>query len=215
MGSTPAFICPKCKSSDWVKRVTEIHEHYQNKESVKKFFGEEMVEIPDYLKDSVKALEILDRKGEFELTQGQASIPDDGTMEGMTFDAESYGGTHQAVVLKHKRDLEMGDIAPPREPVIAKVPLALGGFVLVGGTMVATYLAAAAIGITLAHANSLLIAGCGILFAGGFVFVGIMLKNNRILTQYEKEMNAWRHTFFCNRCQRLFLIEGVQAGGNG
>lgn len=58
--------CPKCKTGDYLKKVSEIYMHYQHKDAVKKFFGDEICAVPDCLEDP--DLEILGKSGEYELS---------------------------------------------------------------------------------------------------------------------------------------------------
>ena len=205
MGSDIRVVCPKCKSTDDIKNLSQIYLHYQNKEAVKKFFGAEVCEIPDYLKDS--DLDILEREDEYELTRGEMPIGDDSTMQdGSEF--SGYSGFDSSAYVPVKREeqkINIYNIAPPQEPRIVKIPVAAMVLMVAGTFFIAVVLAAYLTGFDSFNNAILATLGLGLLAITAVIFAGVFFRNNRLLKEYEASRKIWKRKVVCSRCREIFI----------
>jgi hypothetical protein len=203
MGADIQALCPRCKSPDNLRRVYEVYQHYQNKEAVKKFFGEEVCEIPDYLKDA--DLELLEKKDEYELMQGQMHVADDGTSDFSDMASSAGSDRKNLHVAGKPQEILLETISPPREPRLVRISPVLMVPVILGTSLLAFVFASFMMNekpgllafISLPAGLSLVIIAAGI-------FVTISFHNAGLLRGYEASRATWKNKLVCNHCRTVF-----------
>ncbi|HTY44415.1 MAG TPA: hypothetical protein VMD52_00265 [Patescibacteria group bacterium] len=202
MGVDTQVLCPRCKSPDNLRKVCDVYQHYQNKEAVKKFFGEDVCLVPDYLKDA--DLELLEKKDEYELTQGEVRVADDATSDfsDMGSEGSEQGRDH---LTGGSQEINLENISPPKDPPLVQMSLVLMVPLIVGTSLLALSFASAMMNIKLLLAAHIaLIAGLSILIIVAVIFIAVSFHNANLLRDYEASRSAWKKKIVCNHCRTVF-----------
>lgn len=199
------IICPKCKSGEYLKKVSDVYIHFQHKDAVKKFFGSGICEMPDYLKDS--EFEILEKTDEYKITRGAEStlqeditLEDDPTAAILAVDVKSNYGIDK----KTLKEVLPENISPPAEPVLLKLPIIIIVISSFGAVLTAAFIGLCIIRLVflIDEPNKfLLIFGLFLLSISSTVFLATSFKNHKILQQYEESLGRWKELILCSRCR--------------
>ncbi len=203
MGVVTQALCPHCKSPDNLRRVYEVYQHYQNKEAVKKFFGEEVCEIPDYLKDA--DLELLEKKDEYELTQGEMHVADDSTSDFSDLASSAGSDRGNFHLTGRTQEILIETISPPREPRLVRISPALMVPVIMGTSLLAFVVASFMMDEKPGpFVYMALPAGLSLVIIAAVIFIAISFHNAGLLRGYEASRAAWKKKLVCNQCRTVF-----------
>jgi len=206
MQSLPGVPCPKCHSGDFTRKVSEVYSHYKHKEAVKNFFGAEVCEIPDYLKDA--AFELLEKKDEYEISADEGMhIQDDTSTESALSEMKETvdRGERHNVSRSSEREFDIVDIAPPPEPRLSVMPVLVPIGVFLGGTMISAFVGMKVTMLDFKYDKMLLPAGFSLLVFSAAFFAVVTFRNQGLVDNYEKCLAEWKKKFVCARCRKFFI----------
>jgi hypothetical protein len=205
MQSLPGVPCPKCRSGDFTRKACEVYTHYKHKEAVKNFFGAEVCEIPDYLKDA--AFDLLEKKDEYEIAADEGMhIQDDTSTESEFSDMKAaVTEGHRKVIPDRSVEQDIGVISPPLEPRLIGMPFLVPTGVFLGGTMIATFVGIKFTMVDFKYVKMLLPAGFSLIVFSAVIFAVVTFRNQGLVDNYEKGLGEWKKKYVCARCRMLFI----------
>ncbi len=207
MPSPSGISCPKCHSSDFTRKISEIYSHYKHKEAVKNFFGAEVCEIPDYLKDA--AFELLEKKDEYEISaEKEMTIQDDTSTDVELSGMDSPVSDSPERRALPSRDFAPEDISPPPDPALKAMPLIVPFAGFLGGMLFAAFFALKITMIRFKYYRLLLAAAVFLFLISILIFIALSLVNQRMINDYEAALASWKKKYVCARCRKVFSLTG-------